>query len=84
MNCEQLLDFLNEYVDGAAAPGDCTAIEAHLDACDQCRLVVDNVRQTISICREGQMHTVPEAFRDCLRDAIKVKWREIHPDRPCE
>ena len=49
MKCEELLALLNEYVDGTVDPAICTEFEKHLAGCNPCQVVVDNIRQTITL-----------------------------------
>ena len=49
MKCEELLALLNEYVDGSVDPAICETFEHHLKGCNPCQVVVDNIRQTITL-----------------------------------
>ena len=40
---------LNEHVDGAVGPAFCEEFEQHMAGCNPCRVVVDNIRQTITL-----------------------------------
>ena len=75
MNCDELLKTLNEYVDGVLEPGICKEFEQHLAGCNPCQVVVDNIRKTISLYKQGQVYEVPLAFKQRLRAALKEKWR---------
>jgi anti-sigma factor RsiW len=79
MKCEDLLKVLNDYVDGTAAPGLCAEFEKHLAGCDPCQVVVDNIRQTITLYRNGQPCELPAAVRERLHDALRHRWKERHP-----
>jgi anti-sigma factor RsiW len=79
MKCEELLAMLNEYVDGGVSPGVCEQFEQHLAGCNPCQVVVDNVRQTITLYKEGQPYELPLPFHDQLHSAIRAKWRQQHP-----
>jgi len=76
MNCEQLLAVLNDYVDGDIAPGVCAELERHLAGCNPCQVVVDNIRQTITLYRAGQPYELPLAFRERLHQALRERWKE--------
>ena len=76
MNCEELLAMLNEYVDGGVDPGVCEQFEHHLAGCNPCQVVVDNIRQTITLYKEGEPYELPLPFRERLRAALRAKWRE--------
>ncbi len=78
MKCEELLVMLNEYVDGGVDPGVCEQFERHLEGCDPCQVVVDNIRQTITLYRDGQPYALPVEFRARLHSALREKWRAKH------
>ncbi len=82
MNCEELLAALNDYVDGSLVPEICKAFEEHLQGCNPCQVVVDNIRQTITLYKAGEPFELPAEFRDRLRQALREKWREKFPVRP--
>jgi anti-sigma factor RsiW len=75
MKCEELLELLNEYVDGTVEPGVCEAFEKHLEDCNPCQVVVDNIRQTISIYRAGEPWELPAEFRERLHATLRERWR---------
>lgn len=78
MQCEDLLKALNEYVDGTLEPGLCEQLQAHLEGCNPCRVVIDNVRQTIALYRAGEeekLCEMPLELRERLRAALRAKWR---------
>ena len=79
MKCEELLQVLNEYVDGAVEPGLCAEFEKHMAGCNPCQVVVDNIRQTITLYRDGQPCELPTRFRDRLHDALRRRWKQTHP-----
>ena len=85
MKCEELLQLLNEYVDGTVDPGLCEEFEKHMAGCNPCQVVVDNIRQTITLYKAGQPYPLPGPFRQRLHAALRERWRETHTttrDRP--
>lgn len=79
MKCEDLLALLNEYVDGTVDPGLCAEFERHMAGCNPCQVVVDNIRKTITLYRDGKPYPVPAEFRHRLHDALRERWKEKHP-----
>lgn len=75
MKCEELLAALNEYVDGAIDPGICEAFEEHLKGCNPCQIVVDNIRQTITLYKAGEPFELPKEFHEQLCRQLREKWR---------
>ena len=79
MNCEELLAMLNDYVDGGINPGVCEQFEKHLAGCNPCQVVVDNIRKTITLYKEGKPYDLPFKFRQQLHAALRQRWKETHP-----
>jgi len=80
MKCKELLQLLNEYVDGTVNPAVCADFEQHLAGCNPCQVVVDNIRQTITLYRNGQPYELPLAFRTRLHTTLRARWKERHPE----
>jgi anti-sigma factor RsiW len=75
MKCEELLRMLNDYVDGDIDPAFCKEFKKHLKGCNPCQVVVDNVRKTIVLYREGSVYELPAEFRRTLHRRLKAQWR---------
>ncbi len=78
MKCEQLLALLSEYVDGTVDPGICEEFEQHMAGCNPCQVVVDNIRKTITLYRDGKPYPLPVQFRHRLHDTLRERWKEKH------
>ena len=76
MTCDELLKAMNEYVDGTLEPGVCDEFEQHLAGCNPCQIVVDNIRKTIQLYRQGRPYDVPAGLADRLQQSLRAKWRE--------
>lgn len=74
-SCGELLTLLNEYVDGDVDPKVCKEFEAHLTKCNPCRVVVDNVRRTITLYRQDEECKLPESFRRKLHTCLRKHWK---------
>ena len=82
MTCEELLEALNQYVDdGETALTLCEEFAAHLAGCNPCQVVIDNIRQTITLYRAGQPYKMPAEFQERLRVNLEKKWRDTFNDR---
>ena len=78
MKCEEMLTMLNDYVDGSIDPAICEEFEQHMAGCNPCQVVVDNIRQTITLYKNGQPYDLPVRFREQLHEALRQKWQETH------
>ncbi len=79
MKCAELLEALNEYVDGTVDPAICEEFEAHMAGCNPCQVVVDNIRGTISLYKEGRPHALPVECHQRLHSSLRRRWKETHP-----
>jgi len=78
MKCEDLLNAMNEYVDGHLNPAICEEFEQHLSGCNPCQIVVDNIRKTITLYRAGEPFEIPVDFRTRLRQTLQERWKTAH------
>ena len=76
MKCEEMLAMLNEYVDGTIDTSICEEFEQHMAGCNPCQVVVDNIRQTITLYKNGQPYDLPVRFREQLHEALRQRWKE--------
>ena len=75
MKCDELLQALNEYVDGSIDPAVCEQFEDHLAGCNPCQIVIDNIRQTITLYKDGQPYDMPPEFQQTMRQTLRERWR---------
>ncbi len=57
--CQHLLENMSAYLDGEASAELCAEIERHLDGCDDCRVVIDTLRKTITLYHELPQPELP-------------------------
>jgi predicted anti-sigma-YlaC factor YlaD len=68
MTCDQLLGYLSDYLDGQTRDEVCREIEHHMSECQNCRVVVDTTRKTISLvhaCNDTEL-SLPDEVRERL------------------
>jgi anti-sigma factor RsiW len=72
MGCQELVELVTAYLDGALSAGDAARFDRHLAECDGCTVYVEQFRATItslghlppeSLSREAEQHLLA-AFRD--------------------
>lgn len=66
--CQSLLGYLSDYVDGDLSQDLCEEIENHLVECQDCHVVVDTLRKTISLyhAAAAEQAEVPAVVRERL------------------
>jgi len=75
MKCDDLLKMLNDYVDGDIDPSICDQFEDHLAGCNPCRVVIDNIRQTITLYRDDSVYEFPTEFQEIMQQTLEGKWK---------
>jgi RNA polymerase sigma-70 factor, ECF subfamily len=75
MKCEELLAALNQYVDGELDPGICDPFQEHLQGCNPCQIVVDNIRQTIKLYKAEEQFELPPTLHQRLGRLLREQWK---------
>lgn len=76
MKCEEMLAVLNEYVDGTIDPAVCEEFGKHMADCNPCQVVVNNIRKTITLYKNGQPYDLPIRFQEQLHETLRARWRQ--------
>lgn len=79
MKCEDLLQALNEYVDGKLDAKICEEYRQHLESCNPCQVVIDNVRKTITLYKAGKPYELPLTFQAKLHRTLQEHWKAKFP-----
>ena len=74
--CPEYLNELNDYLDGTLDPGLCAEIEAHVGKCDNCRIMIDTMRKTVQLCRDGKPEPLPDKLKSRLDNLLKSRWQQ--------
>ena len=75
LSCQELVELITEYLEGALAPADLARFERHLDGCDDCRAYLDQMRETIAALGRLPAESLsPEAEEKLL--AAFEGWRQ--------
>jgi anti-sigma factor (TIGR02949 family) len=71
--CHHLLDDLSDYLDGEASDAVCAEIEAHMRECENCRVVVDTLNQTLHLYHTLPQPDMPEDLRARLYKSLDLE-----------
>ena len=71
MDCNELVELVTAYLDGALDPDTYTRVEAHLADCEGCANYVQQFRETVRTVGKIRDEQLDPAFRDRLLDAFK-------------
>ncbi|NOR83573.1 MAG: zf-HC2 domain-containing protein [Ardenticatenales bacterium] len=78
-SCQELLGPLSEYISGEAAESLCMQINAHLAECENCRVVLNTVRQTILLYRATASAELPDEVSDRLYRVLDIADYMVRP-----
>jgi anti-sigma factor RsiW len=54
MSCQELVELVTDYLEGALPPEDVARFEAHVAACPGCEAYLEQMRTTIAVTRAGR------------------------------
>jgi anti-sigma factor RsiW len=85
-NCHDLLTSLSDYIDGDLPPGLCAEIEKHMAGCENCRIVVDTLRKTVTLYQEVQEPAeLPAGMRERLYRRLELdEFLNLNHSEPSE
>lgn len=72
VSCQQVIEFLGEYLSGELSLGERLRFEAHLVLCRHCREYLASYRQTILLAKEWGAEGTEEACESIPEDLIKA------------
>jgi anti-sigma factor RsiW len=75
MPCQELVEVITDYLDGALAETDRLRFEAHLAECDACRDYLEQFRQTIALVGRVEPERLSPRMREDLLAAFR-DWRD--------
>jgi len=76
--CQQAVELMSDYLEGALSPGDTARLEIHLADCPHCREYLSQMRRTIEKTR-ALSHADVDAMPADVRDRLLRAFGE-HPD----
>ena len=74
LTCQEVVELVTDYLEGAMASGDTALFEQHLNFCDGCVWYVDQLRMTVETAGRLREEDVPPATRERLMAAFR-DWK---------
>ena len=74
LSCQQVVDLVTEYFEGALAPPDRLAFEQHVAACPPCRAYFAQMRTVVRAAGTLREEELPIKVRDDLVEAFR-NWK---------
>jgi len=82
MECNQLVQYLSDYIDQNLEEELVEAAQEHLATCQNCRVVLDTTQKTIFLYREQGKRTIPADRRQRLFDQLQETFLKKDQDHP--
>ena len=74
LSCQEVVELVTDYLDGALSADDATLFEQHLNFCEGCVWYVDQIKKTVETLGEVREEDVPPEAKDRLMAAFR-DWR---------
>jgi anti-sigma factor RsiW len=71
INCQQLIDFCFDYIDGSLPQDERMRFAQHLGQCHDCVVFFETYRRTPELTREALATQIPAAVRDSVRNYLR-------------
>ena len=75
MSCKELVQVINDYLEGALSAADRRRFEEHLSICPGCQTYLDQMRKTIQVVGRLSEESIPSDARDTLLQAFR-HWKK--------
>ena len=72
--CQQVVEMVTDYLEGALAPGDRDRFEAHLTGCPHCTEYLAQMREAIRLSGQITPEDLSPEMRDAFTDLYQ-RWR---------
>jgi anti-sigma factor RsiW len=81
MTCQELVELVTDYLEGAMSREDAARFEAHVAACPGCETYLEQVRSTIAVTNASSDAVEPEVVSPLL-DAFRDWHAPALPEGP--
>jgi predicted anti-sigma-YlaC factor YlaD len=75
LTCQELVELVNDYIEGLLPSEEQTRFELHLQGCSGCRAYLQQMRQTIDLTGRLRDDELLPPARDELLDVFR-KWKQ--------
>ena len=75
VSCQEVVELVTDYLEGALSPDEAALFEQHLNFCDGCDWYVEQLRTTIATVGRIEQEEVPPAMRSKLLAAFRDRER---------
>ena len=73
ISCQEVVELVTEYLEGALSPPDAELFEQHLNFCQGCGWYIDEMRRTVAAGERLREEDVPAEVMDSLLDSFRER-----------
>ncbi len=74
LSCQELVELVTDYLDGALPPAERARFDAHIAGCDGCRAYIEQIRVTIALTGTIGPEQLDPAAEEALLEAFR-DWK---------
>jgi anti-sigma factor RsiW len=78
LTCQEMVELVTDYLEGALSPSDHARFERHIAGCEHCTTYLQQMRITIRTLGRLPRETMPAPARDALLTAFR-EWKRSEP-----
>ena len=75
LSCQELVELVTDYLEGALPEGDRARLEDHISGCDGCRDYIDQMRATVTLTSSAR----PPSLTLQAEEALLAAFRDWKP-----
>jgi anti-sigma factor RsiW len=76
LSCQELVELVTDYLEGALSPGDLQRFERHTAACADCTRYLEQLRRTIELTGTLTLDDISPEAESALLDAFR-SWSRL-------
>lgn len=77
MTCNLILDWLDDYLEGQLDPQNSAKFEKHIEECESCRMLLDDLKSMREVMGEMPLMPLPSDFNESLHEKLIIAAEEI-------
>ena len=71
MTCDELYRRLTDHAEGVLDADVCQEVDRHLEGCDSCRMIRQDLEDLSRLCRESEPARLPDGVRQRIQSLIE-------------
>jgi len=82
LNCEDVRREISNYIDNDISPVNRKLLEAHLEQCQYCAVLLDSVHNVLVLIADERRFELPAGFGTRLRQRLNEEFADFRSKRP--